>query len=318
MKKKAAILCAEGLGDSLNMMIAGYALFKHGYQVTTFSNQLPFLHQWLPRDQIFTNKPEKKDFENILSSFDLVVLQHENSDKAKFVKSLAAAKKIKKLITFYHNYRTTKHPPLVPGLDFAFDEKISVADNVASAMQSFLNLPYPSKAIGLIVPTGLQHRRYKKRVILHPTSARDVKNWSRKKFFKLGRQLAHEGFDPWILLPSKERSFWLEAEKYHITLPVITSLEQSASILYESGFFIGNDSGPGHLASYLNIPLITISPFPSISHWQPGWYKSIIIRPNKLCPNIKGLRLKESRWQSFVTVHSVKKAFQKLEQTIEK
>ena len=40
--------------------------------------------------------------------------------------------------------------------------------------------------------------------------------------------------------------------------PIFSSLEELTSFLYESAFFIGNDSGPGHVASALNIPTLTI------------------------------------------------------------
>lgn len=310
--KKAAVICAEGLGDSLNMMIASYALSKQGYQVDTYSRQLFSLGKWLPPIGSFPNKPPIEEYERVFSSYDLVVLQHENSERAKTIRSLYIQKKIPHLITFYNNYRISKHDPIKEGIDFAFDESFPMADNVALSMQKLFSLLYPSKALGLSPPDSLTHRKYRKRVVLHPTSTRSEKNWSKPQFYKLCQKLRSAGYTPWITLPEREKEQWKEIESHGVHLPTITSLEESASIFYESGYFIGNDSGPGHLASYLQIPLITISPFHCISHWQPGWFPSLLMKPYPFCPNMKGLRLKEKHWQRFLPVGSVFRNFKKL------
>lgn len=307
---KAAVICAEGLGDSLNMMIASYQLAQKGYQVTTFSHQLPTLHFWLPKDLAFEKKPDISLYEKVFAPFDLIVLQHENSHRAKMVRFLAQEQKIK-LVTFYNNYRKSKHGPLEEN-DFVFDESIPMAGNVAVAIQKYLGLASPCKEIGLVPPSGLHHRS-KKRVVLHPTSSRKEKNWTRKGFVSLAKKLQKSGFEP--LIAVKEYDEWKEVKNHGIDLPRISSLQDLADLLYESSYFIGNDSGPGHLASYLEIPSLIISPYDHISHWQPGWLPCTIVRPYPLAINIKGFRMKEKWWPYFLPVYKVFSFFSSLKKS---
>ena len=48
----------------------------------------------------------------------------------------------------------------------------------------------------------------------------------------------------------------------------------------------------------------------SIFHWRPGWLQGPLLLPPKWTPNIKGLRLRENKWQFFVPVSKVLKTFQ--------
>ena len=53
----------------------------------------------------------------------------------------------------------------------------------------------------------------------------------------------------------------------------------------ESGFFIGNDSGGGHLASNLRIPALIIGARKKLlNRWRPDWLKSEIIIPRRYLP----------------------------------
>lgn len=91
--------------------------------------------------------------------------------------------------------------------------------------------------------------------------------------------------------------------------PLFSSLEDLATTIYQSGFLIGNDSGPVHLASYYSIPHIVIAQGRQMPLWSPGWHPPQIIRPPKWVPNVKGMRLREDKWKYFISTKRVLRTF---------
>lgn len=311
-RKKAAVVSAAGIGDALIMMIASYNLQKAGYEVTTFSNHLASFGAWF-KDFTFAKQPKVEEFAATFSKFDSLFLQHENSHRARAIFSLRKSHPDLEVYCFYNNYRSSKHEALDPKFDFALDESRPMAENLAEAMQSILGLKAPEKGIGMTAPEGLMHRRFENRVCIHPTSSSSLKNWSPNKYLKLARKLQYRRYQPSFLVSPDERKDWLWVLNHGFDLPLIPTLADLANYVYESGYFIGNDSGPGHLASYLDVPLLILAPLKqSISHWQPGWRKADIILPSTWAPNMKGLRLRENNWQMFVSVARVFSQFKNL------
>jgi ADP-heptose:LPS heptosyltransferase len=61
-------------------------------------------------------------------------------------------------------------------------------------------------------------------------------------------------------------------------------LEKLPSVLAGAKLFVGNDSGPGHMAAALDIPTIVIfSGTPNIDIWHPRGKKAIAIKANVAC-----------------------------------
>ena len=117
----------------------------------------------------------------------------------------------------------------------------------------------------------------------------------------------------------QERHEW-ESEK-ELEILHTPCLKTLATYLYESGFFIGNDSGLGHLASNLKIPTLTIAGnAKQIKLWRPDWSLGQVVTPLFLLPNFKGLHLslRDNFWQHFIPIRRTIKAFQKLVKEDEK
>ncbi len=306
--KKAAVLPGMGIGDALNLLIASYAYQLKGYDVTTYSNHMHLFGPWL-KNHRFKKPVALCDFVKEFADFDTLIVHFDNTERSKQAFQLREKGLVKNVFLFYNNYRHSKHPPLKKGFDFAFDESRSVTHNIAETVQKLLHLQYPPKDIGMTIPSHLIHKKNPRRVIIHPTSSWDYKNWSAQKFIGVARKLQNMQLCPTITLSPSERKDWLFAMKYGIDIPLIRDLADLAKITYESGFFIGNDSGPGHLASYLQIPSIILAAKPSISHWKPGWLEPAVLLPLSWIPNVKGMRLREKKWQSFITIRRVIKTF---------
>ena len=302
---KVAVICGEGLGDSLIMMIAAHQFTLKGHEVTLFTNHLHSLDSWIGRVS-FGRLFDAKKAEETLSEFDTLIVQHENTPRAA---ASHALKNKKTVFTLYNQYKKGKHAPLDPEHDFNFSQKKPMAESVADAIEKILDLPFPPMDIGMRIPEHLIFRKNKRRVLLHTMSADPIKNWPKAKYIRLAKKLLKEGYHPTIIVSPKERDEWLFAQSHGIDVPFFPQLSDLASLMYESGYFIGNDSGPGHLASYLQIPNIILSHGKSISHWRPAWFQGPLLLPPKWAPNFKGLRLRENRWHLFVSVSKVLNTF---------
>jgi ADP-heptose:LPS heptosyltransferase len=209
-----------------------------------------------------------------------VILQHDNTEAA--YRILELRKTGLPIYAFYTNYRFSKHGPLSP-FDFAFNEGETMVDNTRKAVETL----FGGKSSGqncLRPPTALVHRKEKRRVLIHSTSTSSSKNWLKKRYLLVAKRLQELGFEP----------FFLE--------PELPTLEDLASLTYESGAFIGNDSGPAHLASYLSIPHITLAP--KIDFWRPGWLPGERITPP--------FHLRGNKWKYFITTEMVLSSFRSI------
>ncbi len=303
----AAVLPALGIGDALLMMIASHQLKQEGYRVTTFHDNLPELSSWFPGHDL-NSFPSLETLIETLASFDLILLENDNSPK---IKRLLEAFR-PRLSIFFPTYSVTKHAPLSMQ-DFVFDSDLPMADNIAESIAAFLDLPVPSKENGLSPPPALTHRLRKERVIIHPTSRVPAKNWKAEGFLDVAVNLKLKGFQPVFCVGPNEWKAWKNIEEEGFVLIDFPTLSDLAAAVYESGFVIGNDSLIGHLASNLGIPtLIIANDEKRMRLWRPGWHKGHLVLPPSYLPNWKFLRLREQKWQHFITSNKVLRSFDNL------
>lgn len=188
-----------------------------------------------------------------------------------------------------------------------FDGTRSFVENLYLFCKNVLQFTVATRSNGIIIPEGLNHRREKKRVVIHPTSSREGKNWPREKYIELASELKRRYFRPCFLLKGEERQGWdLEG----LEAPLFSNLEELARFVCESGHMIGNDSGIGHLASCLGLPTVTICrSAQSARFWRPAWAPGKVVVPSPWIPNIKGLRLRDRYWKKWISVSKVMKNF---------
>ena len=284
---RIAVISAQGIGDALILSIASRHLQGLGHEVTTFSRHLPLFRNWLIPGRY---EPVLKD----LGSFDAIILQHDNSPLAK---EIVALRPTVAVYIFYTNYRTSKHGPLLEGFDFPFDETRSMVENTVQGLKVLFG-GNVQKFNAIYPPPGLIFRKHPKRIVIHPTSTSEEKNWPREKFLQLAHALEKKGFEPVFSVSPQERNNW--------SSPLFPSLGDLANFLYESGGFIGNDSGPAHL----NIPALVISGQERRAKlWRPDWGPAECLHAPRYLPNFKHFRLREHKWKQFITTRSVLNKF---------
>lgn len=300
MNQKFAVVCADGIGDALIFSIIAHNLRNQGHQVTVFSPHLKKFRRFLEKGE-YLSPP--KDWAKALKSFDAIILQNEDTPKAKKIALLRNENL--PIFNIYTNYRLSKHGPLRLGFDYPVDEEKPMVENVTIALKELFGLK--ASFTNCLSPfRGLVHRKYKKRVLIHPLSTQEEKNWKASRFLKLARILKERGFKPQFIVSPAERKSW---QTMGFTTLSFNNLEELGAAIYESGYLIGNDSGPAHIASYFEIPHIVICQGRQMPLWKPGWHPPRLILPPAWVPNFKGMRLREKRWKDFITVNQVLKVF---------
>ena len=272
--KQVAVICSESLSDGLMMMVASHRLKQEGAHVITFHNTLPELNDWF---KDYTFSPQIAP-EQLASTFDLIIVQYDGSPYVKeLIKTVASFPKAL-LSIFYPTYSKYTHPPLT-ACDRVFNKNLSMVDNIALATSSLLRARDHSKNNGLTPPPHLLHRRYKKRVAI--LSSPHIP----KKYEKIGIAIRDAGFDPIFLEPE--------------------NIASGASLLYESGFFIGPESDLCHLASNFHIPTLVVSGNKKpLTLSKPGWLKSSYLTFPRWLP--------KTFLERFVLVSKVVKSFKTL------
>jgi hypothetical protein len=294
--KKFAVVCGEGIGDGLLMHIAANHLRNLGFAVVTFSSQLIQLSDWFPGFS-FAPQPKLEEIRMTLDTFDGIILQFDNTAKSKKIQTL-----FQNIYTFYGSYPLTTSLLLHPDFDVKFDPTICMAENISYAMQTLFPDGESELANGLVAPSHLVRNRFPNRVVLHPTSSSPEKNWPSASFLFLRDKLEQVGWDPVFIASPSDAHKW--------GAPKFLNLSDLAAFLYESGYFIGNDSGPGHLASNLGIQTVIIgSSKEHLTFWRPGWRRGELAHPPNWATKFK---LTRENWKIFISLNRVIKQFKKL------
>lgn len=113
--------------------------------------------------------------------------------------------------------------------------------------------------------------------VVHPAALYPTKQWAAEKFAAIGRYLEREqGLVP-IYTCGPGESATLDAVERAAGEPVLrlesTSLGQLAAALAGARVFVGNDSGPAHMAAALARPVVVIFGSSSSHIWGP-WPRS--------------------------------------------
>lgn len=298
--KHCAVFSTKGLGDGLIASVLANNLQINGATVTFFHPFLQGLQRWFPHLAI---RPFPTTQE--LVQFDAFFFIYEQTPWMQ-----ALLKHCEKL---YPDQTAVLNPIATKNKDYAyygvgkFEGDRTFVDNILSFCRESLCLKLLTKSNGIQVPESCHAPRRHNRVILHPTSSREGKNWPKEKFIGLAELLVKRGYEPLFVLTKEEGVHWHAAN----TL-CYGNLEELASCVASSGYMIGNDSGIGHLASCLGLPTVTICrSHKAAKFWRPAWARGTVVAPPWWIPNIKLWRLRDKEWKRWVSVHQVFKSFEK-------
>ena len=284
--RSAAFVMSPALGDSLNLLIVANNLALAGWRVDVFGAHAHALAAWFPN---LTIAPalERGAARSVLTGYQHVIQMHRDRP-----------------LTQVGDW----HPGFIDLHEVEYaDNPHCMAKRFADFAAARFELQNVVISNGMQPPPDLMFRRHASRVAIHPEASTPDKRWSPERFLDLFRRLQASGMQVEFILAERERSRW---EQRADPLPPLRSFASSAQLaewLYESGWFIGNDSGVGHLASALGIPTLTIFRRRGVAQrWRPGFTAGVIVLPSWWVPTA---RLKERWWRESISVRRVIKAF---------
>lgn len=288
-REAIAVIGGQGLGDNLiEMVIANNAVLA-GYRVTMFSTILSGMREWFPEVRILESlRP---------SQFEVDLVDYKRIFWPRLPVGIVTNEEV---LSCWVEYE-----PM-------YQKGNSQVDNMVSISQKVLRLKKPVVENGIYAPSGFHWRRFPKRVCIHPTSAEESKNWLPVRFIQLGQRLKEKGFDVCFIMSASEKAAWASLLEKIFPLYGFSSVAECAAFVYESGCFIGNDSGGGHLASCLQIPTLSIHGRRGKARlWKPGWGNVEVVTPKV---NLIGSYLRQHYWKYFLSVKTVERRFQALMQ----
>ncbi|MCI5053010.1 MAG: hypothetical protein MRY21_07765 [Simkaniaceae bacterium] len=280
---KTAIVCAKGIGDGLLMRIVAH--------------NIPDAVLFHPHGKLLSPLfPEAKFNEGTLDDYERIIIQNDNSKEAW---DLMRGRDARMQFLFPKPCSQMREG------DFLFDPKSTVVEN----LERFIG----NRDNGIEIGRDLSHRANPRRVVIHPTSGDARKNWRPDQFLRLAKSLT--GFEPVFVMAPEEKPQWAQLENAGFEIVTFPNLLELARFIHESGFFIGNDSGVGHLASNVQIPTLTISGNPKVARmWRPSWCRGSVSTLKWPLPNFKGIGwpFRDRHWQTFVPASRVLKDFKRL------
>lgn len=118
------------------------------------------------------------------------------------------------------------------------------------------------------------------RILVHTGAAQPVRVWPLESYQQLVHRLRAAGHTVQVACDPAQHAWWLTRGEKHCAAPMrVTEL---FALIDEAGLFVGNDSGPGHLAALSGLPTFTL-----FGPQLPDWFRPLHPRaqwlPGKPC-----------------------------------
>jgi ADP-heptose:LPS heptosyltransferase len=128
---------------------------------------------------------------------------------------------------------------------------------------------------------SLPAARGRETVLIHTGAGLPVRVWPLERYQRLAARLRQEKIQTQITCDPDQRAWWLRAGETNVATPAtVTELQ---ALIEQAGVFIGNDSGPGHLAAFCGVPTFTIFG-PQLPEWFAPLHPAAEWIAGKACP----------------------------------
>jgi ADP-heptose:LPS heptosyltransferase len=151
------------------------------------------------------------------------------------------------------------------------DRKVHTAEHVASAM-FFLGVPFAEIPRARLFAGAVPAKR--SYAVLHPMAATPEKTWPQGNFLRVAEHLDKNlEIEPvFVAGPGEDLTAF---SRYRCLAGA--SLEEIKSLLAGAALFIGNDSGPAHMAAAFGVPVIVLFGPSDPDVWHPWRTESAVL-----------------------------------------
>lgn len=123
--------------------------------------------------------------------------------------------------------------------------------------------------------------RKRKSILVHTGAGQPVRVWPLPRYRNLVQRLRESGYDVQVACDLPQRDWWSNAGEKAVAVP--RTVKELLDIIDCASLFVGNDSGPGHLAALCGVPSFTIFG-PQLSEWFAPLSPKAEWMEGKSCP----------------------------------
>ena len=139
-------------------------------------------------------------------------------------------------------------------------------------------------ALGLELPAREKLRlpttRPDGEILVHTGAGQPVRVWPMERYRNLVKRLRSKGFQVQVACDPDQENWWRASGEQNVAVPRGSALIE---LIEKAGAFIGNDSGPGHLAAFCGVPTFTIFG-PQLPEWFAPLHPAAQTFEGKACP----------------------------------
>jgi len=118
-------------------------------------------------------------------------------------------------------------------------------------------------------------------ILLHTGAGQPIRVWPLERYQSLVARLRARHYRVTVACDPDQRDWWLRAGERQVATP--NTVNELLGLIDRAGVFIGNDSGPGHLAAFCGVP--TFSFFgPQLPEWFAPLHPAAVCLEGKPCP----------------------------------
>ncbi len=123
--------------------------------------------------------------------------------------------------------------------------------------------------------------RRQKTVLIHTGAGQPIRVWPLERYKNLATRLRRENFAVQVACDPDQREWWRQAGETDVVTPA--NVTELIAQIDRAGAFIGNDSGPGHLAAMCGVPTMTLFG-PQLPEWFAPLHPGSEWIEGKSCP----------------------------------
>lgn len=140
-------------------------------------------------------------------------------------------------------------------------------------------------ALGFSLPSMAEHAilrpANRSEILVHTGAGQPVRVWPLDRYRQLVQYLREKGYRVTVASDPAQRNWWLNAGESGVETP--RTVKELMALLDRSAAFIGNDSGPGHLAALAGVPTLTLFG-PQLPEWFAPLHPQGEVVEGKPCP----------------------------------
>lgn len=156
---------------------------------------------------------------------------------------------------------------------------------LAPESHSYDNWRAVGQAIGVELPARdalpAQAPRPEKKILIHTGARHPVRVWPLEHYRRLAEKLRASGMDVQVVCNPEQEGWWKQNGENDVECP--RTVSKLIELTDHAGAFIGNDSGPGHIAALCGVPTFTIFG-PQLPEWFVPLHPRAEYIEGKACP----------------------------------